>query len=86
MPRLPNFPAPPPVYVVVDGDRGGEPLKTMTAETITALRLASLRAMLDIAADSIARLEYQADDGTIDHAEASDIVNETIQNLTNEAR
>ena len=58
----------------------------MTAETITALRLASLRAMLDIAADAIARLEYQADDGTIDPASAADIVNETIQNLTNEAR
>ena len=58
----------------------------MTADNITPERLASLRAMLDIAADAITRLEYQADDGTIDPAEAAAIVNETIENLSNEAR
>ena len=58
----------------------------MTAETITALRLASLRAMLDIAADTVARLEWHAERGSLDTSEAAVIVNETIQNLTAEAR
>lgn len=58
----------------------------MTAETITAARLASLRAMLDIAADTVARLEWHAERGSLDTSEAAVIVNETIQNLTAEAR
>ena len=58
----------------------------MTAETITALRLASLRAMLDIAADTVARLEWHAERGSLDAASAATIVHETITNLINESR
>lgn len=58
----------------------------MTADTVTIDRLASLVAMLDSAAYSVALLERDARDGTLDPAEAAAIVNETIQNLVNEAR
>lgn len=58
----------------------------MTSDTATIDRLQSLRVLLDAATDTIHKLEWEAVNGLIDHAEAADIVNETIQNLVNEAR
>lgn len=58
----------------------------MTADTITVERLASLTAMLDAASVTIFRLSWQVECTEFDPAEAAAIVNETIQNLTNEAR
>lgn len=58
----------------------------MTADNITVERIESLLAALDIAYDSVSRIFWQTKNGTIDPAEAAAIVNETIANLTNEAR
>lgn len=58
----------------------------MTADNVTAERLASLTALLDAAAWTVESLTREAQSGTIDPAEAAAIVNETIANLTNEAR
>ena len=66
--------------------RGGEPLKNMTAETITAMRIDSLRIALSVATASMSDLWLAVSEGEIDPAEAAAIVNETIENLTNEAR
>lgn len=65
---------------------GGEPLTTMTADTVTARRLFDLLAAIEAAQESITRVFWEAKNGTIDPAEAAAIVNETIENLTNEAR
>lgn len=65
---------------------GGEPLTTMTADNITLQRLRDLLAALEAAAESIDDLATEIAGGDIDPAEAAAIVNETIQNLTNEAR
>lgn len=58
----------------------------MTADNITAQRLADLLAALETAARSIDALYWDDRRGNLDPAEAAAIVNETIQNLTNEAR
>jgi hypothetical protein len=58
----------------------------MTADDITVERLQSLRVLLDAATDTIHALEWEAVNGLADPAEAAAIVNETIHNLTNEAR
>lgn len=58
----------------------------MTADTATHQRLSDLWVALETATHSIARLIGEAQSGTIDPAEAAAIVNETIENLTNEAR
>ena len=58
----------------------------MTADNITAQRLADLLAALETAARSIDALYWDARSSNLDPAEAAAIVNETIQNLTNEAR
>ena len=50
----------------------------MTADDITISRLADLRAILDASADTVARLEHDAEFGKIDPAEAADILNETL--------
>jgi hypothetical protein len=66
--------------------RGGEPLNTMTADTITAERIESLRAALEAATDSIDLLAGNVKYGNVSTEDAAAIVNETIQNLTIEAR
>jgi len=81
----PNFPAPRPVPSLLTG-RGGEPLPTMTADTITVERIDSLRIRLSLATASMSDLWLAFDEGEIDPSEAAAIVNETITNLTNEAR
>ena len=58
----------------------------MTADNVTAQRLANLLAALEIAARSIDTLYWDARSSSLDPAEAAAIVNKTIQNLTNEAR
>ena len=59
---------------------------TMTADNITVERLEDLLALLDSAWDSVFNVQGKIEQGDIDPAEAAAIVNETIQNLTNEAR
>lgn len=58
----------------------------MTADNITAERIESLRAALEAATDSIDLLAGNVKYGNVSTAEAAAIVNETITNLTNEAR
>lgn len=59
----------------------------MTSDQITISRLTDLRAILDTAADTVARLERDArlehEDGTgsISPAEAAAILNETLANI-----
>lgn len=58
----------------------------MTADNITVERIESLRALFKSALDTLAILAEEIEFSAIDPAEAAAIVNETIQNLTNEAR
>ena len=58
----------------------------MTADNITADRLEALAAILSTAYDTVYDMYRDAKRGEIDPAEAAAIVNETITNLTNEAR
>lgn len=58
----------------------------MTTENITAERLDALKALLLAAVDTIDDLADQVEYAEIDHVDAAAIVNETIQNLTIEAR
>jgi len=82
---VPNFPAPRPVPSLLTG-RGGEPLTTMTADTITVERIESLKAALEAAVESIDLLSGNMFFLNVTPADAAAIVNETITNLTNEAR
>lgn len=84
MDRL-TFPAPRPVSSLLTG-RGGDSLTTMTADTITAERIESLRAALEAATDSIDLLARNVHFGNVSTDDAAAIVNETIHNLTIEAR
>lgn len=65
---------------------GGEPLTTMTADTVTWDRVNDLLAATETACETLRRLRMQISHGEMDPAEAAAIVNETIQNLVNEAR
>lgn len=58
----------------------------MTADTITAERIESLRAALEAATDSIDLLARNVHFGNVSTEDAAAIVNETIANLTIEAR
>lgn len=82
----PNLSRPASGFRRCDGGQGGEPLKTMTADTITAERIESLRALFKTALDTFGILAEEVEFSAIDPAEAAAIVNETIHNLTIEAR
>lgn len=58
----------------------------MTADNITVERIESLRALFKSALDTLGILAEEVAFSVIEPAEASAIVNETIQNLVNEAR
>jgi len=58
----------------------------MTADTITAERIESLRAALEASLFTVGIIAEDMKFSAIDPAEAAAIVNETITNLTNEAR
>ena len=58
----------------------------MTTENITLERIDALRVALEAALYTVGIIAEDMKFSAIDHAEAAAIVNETIQNLTNEAR
>ena len=58
----------------------------MTADTITVERIESLKAALEAATESIDLLSRNMFFMNVTPDDAAAIVNETIQNLTNEAR
>lgn len=58
----------------------------MTADNITVERLQSLVAVLQAATESVSYMIWEHGHNLLNHAEAAAIVNETIENLTNEAR
>ena len=58
----------------------------MTTQNITLERIDALRVALEAAVYTVGIIAEDMRFSAIDHAEAAAIVNETIHNLTNEAR
>jgi hypothetical protein len=58
----------------------------MTADTVTWQRVHDLLADTEAACETLRRLRLAIARGQMDPAEAAAIINETIENLTNEAR